>query len=42
MSKAVKSAAALVLIIVFLVFAGVMMNKASKALEHWAYPIGYG
>ena len=42
MSKAVKSAAALVLIIVFLVFAGVMMNKASKALEHWAYPIEYG
>lgn len=42
MNKAVKSAAALVLIIVFLVFAGVMMNKASKALEHWAYPIEYG
>lgn len=42
MSKAVKSAAALVLIIVFLVFAGMMMNKASKALEHWAYPIEYG
>lgn len=25
----------------FLVFAGAMMNKASKTLEHWAYPIKY-
>ena len=41
MSKTAKSAILLVLILAFLIFAGVMMNRSSKTLEHWAYPIKY-
>lgn len=41
MSKIIKNSAAIVLILAFLVFAGVMMNRSTKMLEHWAYPIKY-
>ena len=41
MSKTIKSAVLLVLILAFLIFAGVMMNRSTKMLEHWAYPIKY-
>lgn len=41
MSKTVKSALAIVLILGALIFSGVMMKKASKSVEHEAYPLDY-
>lgn len=41
MGKAIKSLIAIILVVAFLVLAGVMMNHSSKLLEHWAYPLGY-
>lgn len=41
MSKTVKSIILAVLVVGFLVFAGVLMNHSTKTLEHWAYPIEY-
>ena len=37
----IKNAVIGVLIIGFIVFAGAMMNRSAKLLEHWAYPIKY-
>ena len=41
MSKTVKSALAIVLILGILVVSGVLMSKATKSLEHEAYPRTY-
>ena len=41
MSKTIKSAVLIVFILAFLVFAGVLMNRSARMLEHWAYPIEY-
>ncbi len=41
LSKTIKNAVIFLFIIVFLGFAGTMMNRAAKKLEHWAYPIKY-
>lgn len=41
MSKVIKNAMIGLLVAAFLVFAGIMMNKSSKMLEHWAYPVEY-
>ena len=41
MSKTLKSAVLIVFILAFLVFAGVLMNRSARMLEHWAYPIEY-
>ena len=41
MGKIIKTAVIGLLVLGFLVFAGLMMNKSTKLLEHWAYPIGY-
>lgn len=41
MGKVIKNAVLGLLVVAFLVFAGAMMNKSAKLLEHWAYPTGY-
>ena len=41
MCETLKNAALLVFFLGFLVFAGIMMNRSAKTLEHWAYPIKY-
>ena len=41
MSKVIKNAVIGLLVAAFLIFAGAMMNKSSKLLEHWAYPTDY-
>ena len=41
MGKIIKNAVLGLLVVAFLLFAGVMMNKSAKLLEHWAYPTGY-
>ncbi len=41
MGKIIKNALVGVLILAFLVAAGLLMNHSSKLLEHWAYPIEY-
>ncbi len=41
MGKVIKNAVIALLILAFLVFAGLMMNRSSKLLEHWAYPTEY-
>lgn len=41
MDKVLKNALLGLLVVLFLVFAGVMMNKSTKLLEHWAYPTDY-
>ena len=38
MGKVIRNALLGLLIVGFLVFAGAMMNKSTKLLEHWAYP----
>ena len=41
MGKVIKNALLGLLIVGFLIFAGVMMNRSTKLLEHWAYPTDY-
>ena len=41
MGKVIRNALLGLLIVGFLVFAGTMMNKSAKLLEHWAYPTVY-
>lgn len=41
MGKVIKNAIIGLLVAAFLIFAGTMMNKSSKLLEHWAYPTEY-
>ena len=41
MGKVIRNAFLGFLIVAFLVFAGAMMNKSTKLLEHWAYPTDY-
>ena len=41
MGKVIRNALLGLLVVLFLVFAGVMMNKSAKLLEHWAYPTDY-
>lgn len=41
MGKVIKNAVLGLLVVAFLLFAGVMMNKSTKLLEHWAYPTDY-
>ena len=41
MGKVIRNAILGLLIVGFLVFAGAMMNKSAKLLEHWAYPTDY-
>lgn len=41
MGKIIRNAVLGLLIVLFLLLAGLMMNKSSKLLEHWAYPIEY-
>lgn len=41
MGKVIKNALLGILVAALLIFAGVMMNRSSKLLEHWAYPTGY-
>lgn len=41
MSKVIKNAFLGLLVVIFLVFSGAMMNRSAKLLEHWAYPIDY-
>jgi len=41
LGKVIKTALCGILIIGFLVFAGVMMNHSTKLIEHWAYPTEY-
>lgn len=41
MGKIIKNAALALFIVAFLFFAGAMMNRSTKLLEHWAYPTDY-
>lgn len=41
MGKVIRNAVLGLLVVVFLLFAGVMMNHSTKLLEHWAYPTEY-
>ncbi|MBQ6701311.1 MAG: lytic transglycosylase domain-containing protein [Oscillospiraceae bacterium] len=41
MGKIIKNAVLGLLVVAFIVFAGVMMNRSTKLLEHWAYPTEY-
>ncbi|MBR5311148.1 MAG: lytic transglycosylase domain-containing protein [Oscillospiraceae bacterium] len=41
MGKIIRNALLGLLIVAFLIFAGVMMNRSTKLLEHWAYPIEF-
>ena len=41
MGKVIKNALLGLLVVVFIFFAGFMMNKSTKLLEHWAYPTDY-
>jgi len=41
LGKIIKNAVLGLAVIAFLVFAGVMMNRSAKLLEHWAYPTDY-
>ena len=41
MGKVIRNALCGLLVVAFLIFAGAMMNKSAKLLEHWAYPTVY-
>ena len=41
MGKVMRNAFLGLLVVIFIFFAGYMMNKSSKLLEHWAYPTDY-
>ena len=41
MGKVIRNALLGLLVVLFLVFAGGMMNRSTKLLEHWAYPTEY-
>ena len=41
MGKVIRNAFLGLLVVIFIFFAGYMMNKSSKLLEHWAYPTDY-
>ena len=41
MGKVIRNAILGLLVVAFLIFAGAMMNKSAKFLEHWAYPTDY-
>ena len=41
MGKVIRNAVLGLLVVVFILFAGMMMNKSAKLLEHWAYPTDY-
>ena len=41
MGKVIRNAILGLLVAAFILFSGVMMNRSTKLLEHWAYPIEY-
>lgn len=41
MGKIIKNALLGLLVVVLILLAGVLMNRSSKLLEHWAYPTGF-
>ena len=41
MGKVIRNAFLGLLVVIFVFFAGYMMNKSSKLLEHWAYQTDY-
>jgi len=41
LGKIIKNAVLGLLVVAFIVFAGVMMSRSTKLLEHWAYPTEY-
>ena len=41
MGKVIKNAVLGLLVVIFIFFAGYMMNRSTKLLEHWAYPTDY-